>query len=123
LEPNAFKKSPEIRQIAKTKYFSQTHSKFARIPESGDKFANMATLVQDCFWGVESSCAWVIFAKFPSNHHPQPDMRNLLDTLRYVLLQFINSAAFFSYFKVFRKNPGRYFGFLVSPLVFSPQQL
>jgi len=36
LEPNAFKKSPEIRQ---------THSKFARFPESGDKFANMASLV------------------------------------------------------------------------------
>jgi len=44
LEPNAFNKSPEIRQFAKPKHFSQTHSKFARIPESGDKFANLATL-------------------------------------------------------------------------------
>jgi len=44
LKPNAFNKSPEIRQIAKPKYFSHKQSKFARIAESGDKFANLATL-------------------------------------------------------------------------------
>jgi len=45
LESNAFKKSPEIRQIAKPNICSQTLSKLARCPEFRDKFANLATLV------------------------------------------------------------------------------
>ena len=42
LEPNAFKKLPEIHQIAKPKHLLPKLSKFS-FPESGRKFANMAT--------------------------------------------------------------------------------
>jgi len=45
LEPNAFKKSLEICQIAKSKYLWPKALKFARFLESGDKFTNVATLL------------------------------------------------------------------------------
>ena len=77
LEPNAFKKSQGLRKIAKPNYLQPKASKFARFPESGDKFANMATLactrgVQDPDFGVQSGRIFGFFwiwigYRFPFN--------------------------------------------------------
>ena len=44
LDPNAFKNRQKFAKSPNQNICSQTLSKFARFPESGDKVANMATL-------------------------------------------------------------------------------
>jgi len=46
LEPNAFVNRESFGKSPNQSICSQTLSKFARFPESGDKFANMANLKQ-----------------------------------------------------------------------------
>jgi len=62
LEPNTSKNRQKFAKSPNQNIYSQTLSKFARFPKSGDKFANMATL----------------------NYTP-PCLANLTFTLRFVM--------------------------------------